>query len=312
MWDQAQIDAIQSYYLDHDEKVYQQVYENPNYDRGKTTLYVEDKVILQAENTTEMLQPYQEEFTEKGQVQRLGRNLTTELYKIDLKESPRKYAKNNYFAHLRRMQTNDPYYFIPYEGWVVEGILNRWSHDLATSVMWTGQKAAVTAGTAGAAADVVNGYLKIIADLVTATTITPITTAAMTNTNTVDVIEAFVDSILTTPGAANATWYIHTAKSTITKYQRSYRAQHGQNIHAANFGIQQVEGYDNVFLVPEAGMPADALVMAKEGNLHVGDGGPPSFIVEKHLRQYYILVDGRIGFEFADVRELYVNQLATV
>lgn len=312
MWDQAQINAIQAFYLEYGQERYVQVYEQPNYNTDKTTVFVADKYIMPAEDTTEMLQPYQKAWTPKGQVSELGRPLTTDLYKIDLEEDPRKYAKDNYLIHLRQQRTNDPYYFVPYEQWVVDGILRRWAHDIAVSLMWTGSKAAVTPGTAGDAADVTDGYLATVDDLVTATTITPIATAAMTNANAVTVIEGFVDGILDTPAKAAATWYIHTSQATILKYQRSYRANFGANTHAAMFGIQKVEGYDNVYLVPEAGMPTDALVMAKQGNLHVGDGGAPSFIIEKHKRMYYILVDGRIGFNFADVRELYVNQLATL
>jgi hypothetical protein len=312
MWDQAQIDAIQAFYLEYNQERYEHVYEQPNYETNKRVVNVADKLLLTADGSTEMVQPYQEAFTEKGTVSSPARKLDVEMYKIDMKVAPRQYAKNNYLAHLRQLRTNDPAYFVPYEQWVIDSMFKQMDHDIAMNLMWTGEKAAVVAGTAGASADVADGFLKIIADEVTATNITPITTAAMTNANAVTVIEAFVDGVLATPGMANRQFYLHVSQATKLKYQRSYRANFGANTHANEFGIVRVEGYENVQLVAEAGMTDEGIVMASMGNLYVGMDGPPSLKIEEHLRSLYFMLDGSIGFQFADTAELFVNQHATV
>ena len=306
MFSQATIDAIQAYYLDHSERIYEEVYLNDEVPDGILRENVKDQRILRAGSSTEMLQPYQDDFTPKGQAVMSGRKIVTDLVKIDVKDVPRKYHARNYFAHLKK-SGNDPYDY-PYAAFVLDKVMKRYYHDIAKAVRWAGVRAAVVAGTPGATADSSDGFLKQLDDSINVdASIVPITTGTFSNTDTVTKIETFVDAALSEVELAEEEWVMWCHQSLANKYIRSYQAEHGTKLKVNEWGHLGVEG-KNVRLVPQSGIGANQIIMARPGNFQELSDGAPSMIIERHERAYKIMVDGAIGFQYATTAEIFVNE----
>lgn len=312
-WTQAQVDAIQAYYVDHAPEIFSSCYEDPLFEQNKTVTNLTDHKMLFSSSSTEMLQSYQIAWTPKGSVNMGARELVGRRVKIDLEEAFQDLSKEKYFSHLRRKQTNDPYYNVPYYEWILQGLLNQYRHDIAMNVMWTGTHSAPTPGVANNAVDTADGYGKIINDEITATTITPIATGTMTTSDACTKIEQFLDAIMLLPSANTKRWGLHVSQQTLMKYKRSYRTLHGETTHAKDmFGRPVVEGYENVSFIVEAGIPDNALVLSREGNLYVGVDGPPSLIIEREKRMTYFLWDFFLGFNFSSTNDIFVNDIPVV
>ncbi|MEM6765663.1 MAG: hypothetical protein AAF655_12080 [Bacteroidota bacterium] len=306
MIDQSTIDAIQAYSLDESPRIYEESYLGSEVPDGIIRENVKDQRMLKAGGSTEMLQPFQEDFTPKGQAVLSARKLETDLVKIDLKDVPRKYHARNYHAYMKS-SGNNPYDF-PYAAYVVNKVIQRFYHDIAKKVRWAGVKAAVVAGVAGAAADSSDGFLKKMDDSINVDgDISPIITGTFSNTDAVLKLEAFVDAALSSVELAEEEWNLYCSQILVNKYIRSYQSEHGTKLHVNKWGHLGIEG-KNAKLVPQEGIGEDQIVMAKPGNLAELSDGPPSLLVERHERAWKILVDGVVGFQYAQPSEIFVNE----
>ena len=90
--------------------------------------------------------------------------------------------ENTYLGHLRQ-KGQSPTDF-PFEAYILDAILSKSGEEMETA-FWQGEAVAVPADTDNII-DTIDGVLHIIADLITATTITPVPTGAFTSANALD------------------------------------------------------------------------------------------------------------------------------
>lgn len=151
---------------------------------------------LQVEGGT-VLQPWQKAFTPNNSESWNGITNILQVGKIDLEFDEGELNKffsrfNN--AWFQAGNANDPTMW-DYARWVIENhVLYQVREDL-NKAAWTGEYAAPTPGTAGAMTTTFTGWKKGIADLVTANTLTPITTGELVSGTMVDQVRDFCAAI---------------------------------------------------------------------------------------------------------------------
>jgi hypothetical protein len=125
----------------------------------------------------EILQPYQDAFTEKGSV--TFKPVTIDLHpvKVDQKFNPSSLTYS-WLGFLTNNNTDRTTW--PFTRWFIEVyLLKQLFQDIEKKAIFKGVHVNPTAGTAGAAQDVIDGIRKQINDAITASAITPIATGAL-------------------------------------------------------------------------------------------------------------------------------------
>lgn len=149
----------------------------------------------------EVLQPYQGGFTPKGTVTVSENSYKIRPIKVDLQwsETDLEVWYASWFVNWFEAG-KDPQEF-SFPRYIYDTVLQPKMLEELNTVSWSGVYAAPTAGTAGAAAGAVNGFAKVIADAITATTIPAanvIAITAPTATNIREMVEQFLAGIPTT------------------------------------------------------------------------------------------------------------------
>ena len=144
-------------------------------------------------------------------------------------------------------------------------ILPKVVHEMNSNA-WHGVYAAPTPGTPGASVDSVDGFGKVIADAITATDITPITTGPPVSTTMVAQVETFCDGI--PQPYRDAPGSIYMSKTNARLYARDYRNKYGYGVGVSGntnealmvdatnkriIGLANMEGSDRWWFSPEAG-----------------------------------------------------------
>jgi hypothetical protein len=226
--------------------------------------------------------------------------------KVDLQLIPQVLEKT-WLGKMKK--ANDPW-DMPFEAFIMKYINSKITEELRLKSIYAGVYNA--AGTTPAAN--MDGYLKLISDAITATTIAPIVTGAITATNVVDKLELVYDGL----GEA------YKGKPTIMKitpqifdwYNRKYRVDFGGNTDYK--GMQSLKRpLDGTMctLVREPGLGASQRVICspKENFIYgVDSANGYSLDAQKFDRTLKILIDFKAGVEFAQIhsRALAVNDQA--
>lgn len=241
------------------------------------------------------------------------RHLEVTAIKRDLSFTPQEFEAT-YLGRYRQMGQN-PGADLPFEAFILQTILNGHAEELE-SALWQGVEAgSVTPGTTPMA-ECFDGFLQIIADEITATTIDPVVTpgGAITTTNIVELLESMWLAL----GAAYKEMevIVYLSWANFQKYQQGYREAYGVN---SNWNTQdarvRLDFSQNAMLVPMPGMgTSNRIVMTPRGNLHVGydDLADASmFEFEKSKRQMDFWMDFKVGCQIAQIDEdgLIVNDL---
>jgi hypothetical protein len=125
----------------------------------------------------EILQPYQDAFTPKGEVVFQPITVDLQQVKIDIQFNPNKLVYS-WLGFLTSNKTDRTTW--PFTKWVMEVyLLQRVFEDIEKKVIYTGDKAAVVAGTAGLAIESMDGVKKIIEDGIVAGDISAIPMGAV-------------------------------------------------------------------------------------------------------------------------------------
>lgn len=235
-----------------------------------------------------------------------ARVLKVRPIKVDLQLIPQVLEK----TWLGKMKKpNDPW-DMPFEAFIMKYINSKITEELRLLSIYKGVYN--SAGTTPT--DNMTGFLKIITDAITATTITPIVTGAITASNVVDKLELVHDGL----GEA------YKGKPTIMKvspqifdwYNRKYRVDFGSNQDYKGMQSKRrlLDG-TNCELVREPGLGTSQRVMAspKENFVYgVDSANGYSMDVQKFDRTLKILIDFKAGVEFAQIhsRALAVNDQA--
>lgn len=179
------------------------------------------------------------------------------------------------------------------------------------SAMCVGEYAAPTPGTAGAAADSMNGLLTIIANEITATNLTAITTGAIASTDAVSKIETFADGIDTK--WTDKGGIIFCSKTVERYYKKDYRDTFGLTNDKDAKNNTKLDHY-NINLVGLEGFgSSQRLVYVAPNNLlHLYDKifQPSQFQVQQDKRDVVLFSDWHTGVGFNSLDAVYVNDQA--
>lgn len=239
------------------------------------------------------------------------RTLTVYGIKRDLSFVPQEFEDT--YLGMFRARGQNPGMDLPFEGYVLNQILGKNAEEIEIT-LWQGARAgSVTAGTTPMN-QVVDGFLEIIKDEITATTLTPIVTpgGAIDTSNIVELVETMWDAL----GAAykEQAVNIYLSWANFKKYQQAYRTDFGKYT-APGAAMESLDFNQNARLIPMAGMgSSDRIVMTPASNLHVGydsfaDTNVFQFEKSKRVMDFYM--DFKIGCQIGlvDDEVIVVNDL---
>lgn len=146
-------------------------------------------------SSTEVLQPYQPQFTPKGSVDHDETSIRVRPIKLDLTFTEEDLEQFYDSWKIEWMNAGKNPLEWTYPRYIYEKELLPQILEEINTNSWSGIYAAPTPGTAGASAASVNGYKKVLADLITASAITPIVIGATTASNARENVEAFLAAI---------------------------------------------------------------------------------------------------------------------
>jgi hypothetical protein len=232
-----------------------------------------------------------------------ARTLKVRGIKVDLQLIPQVMEK----TWLGKMKKSTDPWDLPFEAFIMQYINSKIKENLRLQAIYKGVYNA--AGTTPVTT--MDGFLKLIADEITATTIAPIVTGAITSTNVVDKLE------LTYDGLGDAYKGVPTIMKVNSQifdwYNRKYRTDFGSNQDYK--GMQRMRRpLDGTLceLVREPGLGTSQRVITsvKENFVYgVDSANGYSLDVQKFDRTLKVLIDFKAGVNFKEInaRALAVN-----
>lgn len=240
------------------------------------------------------------------------RHIDVTPLKRDLSFCPQDY-ESSYLGKMRPRGQN-PGKFLPFEADTLNAIMKGHSEELATALFSAVKAGTVTPGTT-AMSSTFNGFLKLIADAITATELTPVVTpgAAITNTNAVALMETMWN--LLGAGYKQGEVHVFMSYATFQKYNQDYRERYGKYVSPNKDGAMTLDFSQNAILVPLAEMGTSSRVIMTPGaNLHVAfdDLGDQVFEMEQNKRDIDFWMDWKMGVQIGQFDEgaIVVNDLA--
>ncbi|MGB4775710.1 MAG: hypothetical protein WBP45_11085 [Daejeonella sp.] len=199
---------------------------------------------------------------------------------------------------------------LPFEKFIMDYISQKIAENLLLKAVYGGTYNA--AGTTAAAT--MDGFLKLIADEITATTIAPVVTGAITSTNVIDKLELVYDSL----GEAykGMPTEMKVNPQIFDWYNRKYRSLYGanNNYDGMKTGSLLLDG-TSCMVVREPGLVSSQRVMAsqKENFVYMCDSIDSfEMDIQKFDRTLKILIDFKGGVQLKEInaRALAVNDQA--
>ena len=239
------------------------------------------------------------------------RTLEVTAIKRDLSFTPQKFEAS-YLGQFRKKGQN-PGEDLPLEAYILMDLLKTHAQEMEVA-LWQGEKAGtVTPGTTPMR-QTFDGFLEIIKDAITATTIAPFTTpgGAVTQANAVALLESMWD--LLPAGYKESEVAVFMSWANFQKYNRGYRDAFGKYVSNNEGDKVKLDFSQNAYLYPMAGMGnSNRIVMTPMSNLHVGfdDIAETSlFNFEQNKRQIDWWMDFKVGVQIAQLDEgIVVNDL---
>lgn len=239
------------------------------------------------------------------------RHIDVTPLKRDLSFCPQEYEKS-YLGKMRPRGQN-PGKFLPFEADTLMGIMKGHSEEFATALFSAVQAVTVVPGTTPMN-QTFNGFLKLIADAITATELTPVVTptGAITNTNAVALMETMWN--LLGAGYKEGEVHIFCSWTTYQKYNQDYRERYGKYTRLKD-GAVTLDFSQNAILVPLAEMGnSNRVIMTPGANMHVAfdDLGDQTFEMEQNKRNLDFWMDWKMGVQIGQFDEgaIVVNDLA--
>lgn len=286
----ADLDAIVDAYEVHGASIYRRLMKSFMSRAYFTEIDFNDVFIHHRGSSTSMVQSYQGEFTEGGEINLAARKQRHSAWKVDLKFEPRKYSTRSYLASVAQRGSNPS--DLPYAEWIIETQLLQILEDHALGMMWTGRDRGVIDNAKNNVGDVADGMFYKIQKAQQAGEITPLISGPISKTQADTQLEDWVFNHLPSPDERMRPMQLHCAQKAVDYYRKSYRANQGTNIHANEFGHSKLDG-TNIVLVPHSGFGnSDALIMTPFDNFFYGRDGEPNFKIQEHLRKLYFMWAG--------------------
>ena len=221
--------------------------------------------------------------------------------------------EGSYLGHMRR-SGQSPTDF-PFEAYILESILKKVNEELETA-FWQGVAVASPADTDNLI-QTIDGVLHIIADLITATTITPVATGAFTNANAVTNLRTMWEQVDTAYKDGGTD--IFMSYSVYDNYRIHYKTlfgTHPNEVPISNtdyMGLNFELGGGKTTIIPIAGMGTSGrVVICPRENLYYGydaleDWSTWNF--QQDVRELKYWMDFNFGVQMAMKRDgvLVVN-----
>lgn len=282
------------------------------------TPIVTDDTVYRAPQTymSEIVQAFQEKFTDKGVLTFKPNDIPTYKLKIDTSFYPDQ-LEETYLGFLTRITEADRAKW-PFIKWFLEvHVLSQAKHDMETKAYGKGVYVAPTAGTAGTTAQSMNGLSKLITDGL-AGTITPHSlmqpvslTSAFSASTAFDGIEEFVDNF--DDVLEGKPMLIGLEPKALRWYFRDKRNTHGGDTNYDDNKAYTVDGMPNVKFAPMPSLAGTGIIFATpESNyIHITPKKKMNPIrVESSKREVSVLGDWREGLGFLFNELVYVHKPA--
>lgn len=227
--------------------------------------------------------------------------IKTVLNKVDFSIVPQEYEKS-YLGQLRKKGQNPEDW--PYQAYVLDKVMAKLKQEFETAI-WKGEEEAVPAD-GQYLRQTFDGYLKLIADAITATDITPVVTGAISAANAVESLRTMWEQV----GEAEKENGVDLLMSYAhyDNYRKRYKALFGANpeettlINNAGYSISGLRyelGAGNSYLIPIAGLSGSSrIIITPRENLAYGMDDPADtemFNVERQTRELRFWMDFRMG-----------------
>jgi hypothetical protein len=226
--------------------------------------------------------------------------------KVEHKEVPQE-IEDTYLGFLRRNGFNHQEW--PLERYTIMKLMDKLAEEMEIAV-WQGDAAASPASTDLLAA-VFDGYLKKIADAITATDVTPVSTGALDNTTSLAGLQAMYANV---PAAVKAAGVdIMMSYKQFDNYLIDYKTTYNVapayvQIQGADYqGVRYELGGGNSTIIPVPGMgDSDRIIMHRRENFHLGydslaDWG--NFNFEQQVRELLYWMDFKVGTHITLLRD---------
>lgn len=270
---------------------------------------IQDEYTHANSNSTELLQPFQCQWTPKGEISFSGFVNKVRQIKMDYNLGCIDELFQSYIGFLAeegvdRKQWNFVKFIIQ------EEMLPKIREEI-DEMSWKGVYAAPTPGTPGASLDSTDGVGTIIVNEITATNIVPIPTGAITASNILDAVETFVDTLPL--NYRNIKEPIFMSSTNARRYWRDYRANFGSNNNYSGKDNLKVDATSKDIIGIDAMEGSDRFLHTTSKNLiKMYDKIilPNGFEVQKDKREINILTDFKRGYGFKRLDEVFVNDQA--
>lgn len=231
-----------------------------------------------------------------------ARILKVRRWKVDLLLIPGALEKSWLGAYKKK---GSDAYDMPFEEYVMREIITRVNENIRMKALFGGTYNA--AGTAPV--DIMDGLKKIIADEITATTITPVVTGALTSANVVDNVYLTYDDLDEAVKAMSTQMLM--SPSVFDMFVRKWRSLYGSNNNygGINQNEFQLDG-TNCMLKREPGLgTSQRLITTTKSNIIYGvdslgeENDIKSQVFERSIK---LMIDAKSGVNFADIGDGYL------
>lgn len=236
------------------------------------------------------------------------RELEVTRAKAELQFVPQDF-ESSYLGEARKQGQN--WDDLPFEGYILERVMAKLFEEHENAV-WKGAAAGSPAST-DTLSQIFDGFLEIIADEITATTLTPVPVSggAWTEANIIPTLEAMWDNLKEAYKDGDVNVFLNY--NLFALYNRAYRNQFGINADRPLDGRLRLD-FGNAYLVPVPGLASkNRVIMTPAGNLHIGIDAPDdmTFGFEQNKRYMDFWMDFNIGVQIGLVNDetIIVNDL---
>lgn len=211
----------------------------------------------------------------------------------DIEIRPADY-RGSYLAHRAKVERaggEDPYY-VPYAGFIMEGRIAKMRQEIEHAI-WMGVRAGTITGGTSTIAQTIDGFVEIMKDEVTATTVAPVTTGALTSTNIIAAIETVYINGLDNPAKAQPVdIFLNVADR--AKFIQDYRAKYGNTAGRDNEIVFDL-GPATFHFLPY--VPVNGILIASKENMYKGFNGVNDW-ENWRFKEQIKTIEGAVQFNF--------------
>lgn len=220
--------------------------------------------------------------------------------------------ESTYLADLKRTGFDDTNN-LPFQGFIMMKIAEKMAQEIEDA-MWRGEIPGTTANT-DVLTQVIDGYLELVKDAITAADLTPVVTptGAWTTTNIITTLEAMWDTL--DPQYQDMRISVFVSPALWKLYNVAYRENYGKYTDNTQSGRMKLD-FCNAELIRTPGLgTSNRVIMTPLDNMHYGYddvNDVSSLNFEKDHRELHFWSDFKFGVQFGFLEDgiVAVNDLA--